>query len=60
MAGYLIATYDITNPEAYPAYIAAVGATLAATTLAIARRSQSEQSRLPVSAEPVRSLPPVI
>ena len=29
MAGYLIATYDITNPEAYPAYIAAVGATLA-------------------------------
>ena len=29
MAGYLIATYDITNPEAYPAYVAAVGATLA-------------------------------
>jgi len=28
MAGYLIATYDITNPEAYPAYVAAVGATL--------------------------------
>ena len=29
MAGYIIATYDITNPEAYPAYVAAVGATLA-------------------------------
>ena len=29
MAGYLIATYDITNPEAYPAYVAVVGATLA-------------------------------
>ena len=31
MAGYIIATYDITNPEAYPAYVASVGATLADT-----------------------------
>lgn len=28
MPSYIVATYDITNPEAYPAYIAGVGATL--------------------------------
>lgn len=30
MAGYLIANYRIENPEAYQAYIAAVGPTIAA------------------------------
>ena len=30
MAGYLIANYNITNPEGYQAYIAAVGPTIAA------------------------------
>ena len=30
MAGYLIANYDITNPEAYPAYVEAVVPTLMA------------------------------
>lgn len=28
MTGYIVATYGITNPEAYPAYVAEVGATL--------------------------------
>ncbi len=30
MAGYLIANYNITNPEGYQAYIAAVGPTILA------------------------------
>ena len=30
MAGYLIANYNITNPEGYQAYIAAVGPTIVA------------------------------
>jgi uncharacterized protein (DUF1330 family) len=30
MAGYLIANYNITNPEGYQTYIAAVGATIIA------------------------------
>ena len=30
MASYLVANYKVTNPEGYAAYIAAVGATIAA------------------------------
>jgi hypothetical protein len=37
-----------------------LGAGLAATTLAIARRAPGERDQLAVDAEPVRTLPPVI